>query len=665
MFRLTRWVCIAAILCLCHLSSASAQTINGNSLAFRSSGTSSGTDWTLNENGYVGTYVKLNAPGDLTVTAQASGLPGGGVDPNMNIVIADTKAGFDVASGFNNYSHTFSLPAGTYFVRTEYNNDVPTADRQLTVRNLSFSGVTVQNTATQTTNDGYALAAADTYVNNFRKGAAQVSVVGAAPGSPVHVQLKQHAFNFGTAVGGTTTSTVNTYLNNSNYSNFLLKYFNTVTQGNAGKWQPDENTRNVLTMGGTDRITQYAQGNNLRIREHNLIWGSQQPGWVNTLLTNAQSSNPTTAAAAKADLSNAITSRIGYYVGSNDGTPADDRTRNYMEMDVLNEEVHQPSYWNIYGASGIANIFNQTAAAVTGANANTKLYLNEYNVLQYGADSYGNWYRHDVESIRNNGGAIRGIGVQYYPFHVNDSNDHSPARIMQTMENLAVTGLPLSLTEFGVQTGNATTTAQAATYLTDTMRLMFGNPEVTTFDMWGFWANDVWSQAPLAALMDANWNLTAPGTAFENLMAQWTTDVTLPVGADGAVGFTGFYGDYQASVGVYQANLTLNKGTGQYTVNFNIGAGDFNFDGVVNSADYTIWKDTFGSTTDLRADANNNGVIDDADYDTWVSKFGTVYVASGAGAAAAVPEPASIALLIAGGLALVACHRRRQATSAA
>ena len=127
----------------------------------------------------------LSAPGDLTVAAQASGLAGGGVDPNMNIVIADTKAGFDVTSGFNNYSHTFSLPAGTYFVRTEFNNDVPTADRQLTVRNLTFTGATVNNTTVQTTNDGYALAAGDTYVNNFRKGNAQVTMNGVRPGSPV------------------------------------------------------------------------------------------------------------------------------------------------------------------------------------------------------------------------------------------------------------------------------------------------------------------------------------------------------------------------------------------------------------------------------------------------------------------------------------------------
>ena len=101
----------------------------------------------------------------------------------MNIVVADTKAGFDVAAGFNNYQHTFDLPAGTYFVRTEFNNDVPSANRQLTVGSLNVSGATsVSNTTNQTTNNASALAAADTYIENYRKGPAQLALVGAAPG---------------------------------------------------------------------------------------------------------------------------------------------------------------------------------------------------------------------------------------------------------------------------------------------------------------------------------------------------------------------------------------------------------------------------------------------------------------------------------------------------
>ena len=89
-------------------------------------------------------------------------------------------------------------------------------------------------------------------------------------------------------------------------------------------------------------------------------------------------------------------------------------------------------------------------------------------------------------------------------------------------------------------------------------------------------------------------------------------------------------------------------------------AGDYNGDGKVDAADYTVWRDTFGSTADLRANGDNSGasqgVIDQADYLTWVQNFGATQAA---GSAATVPEPASIALLVvAAGIAAPSIERR-------
>jgi hypothetical protein len=50
--------------------------------------------------------------------------------------------------------------------------------------------------------------------------------------------------------------------------------------------------------------------------------------------------------------------------------------------------------------------------------------------------------------------------------------------------------------------------------------------------------------------------------------------------------------------------------------------GDYNRDGAVNAADYTVWRDTLGSTAFMAADGDNNGTIDVADYATWQSHFG-------------------------------------------
>jgi hypothetical protein len=55
-------------------------------------------------------------------------------------------------------------------------------------------------------------------------------------------------------------------------------------------------------------------------------------------------------------------------------------------------------------------------------------------------------------------------------------------------------------------------------------------------------------------------------------------------------------------------------------------AGDYNKNGTVDAPDYTVWRDTLGSTTDFRANGTNEGasldLIDGADYEVWKNAFG-------------------------------------------
>ena len=77
--------------------------------------------------------------------------------------------------------------------------------------------------------------------------------------------------------------------------------------------------------------------------------------------------------------------------------------------------------------------------------------------------------------------------------------------------------------------------------------------------------------------------------------------------------------------------------------------GDYNFNGVVDAADYTVWRDSFGQEgIGLAADGDHNSIVDGEDYAVWKSQFGTTLGSGGSAAAeaAVAPEPASVVILV-------------------
>jgi lysozyme len=102
----------------------------------------------------------------------------------------------------------------------------------------------------------------------------------------------------------------------------------------------------------------------------------------------------------------------------------------------------------------------------------------------------------------------------------------------------------------------------------------------------------------------------------------------------------------------------------EYVVGFD--QGDYNQNGVIDAADYTLWRNTMGQNVlpGRGADGNLNGVIDAGDFEVWRANFGKLVpnVPSGAGASsvAGVPEPAASALLLAAALNVLLCCRQRR-----
>ncbi len=95
--------------------------------------------------------------------------------------------------------------------------------------------------------------------------------------------------------------------------------------------------------------------------------------------------------------------------------------------------------------------------------------------------------------------------------------------------------------------------------------------------------------------------------------------------------------------------------------------GDFNRDGRVDAADYTVWRDSLGqSGFGLAADVTGDdllgipdGVVDGSDYALWRANFGSSVAAGGGLLAVSTPEPPTVALavvvLLWGGMASRRC----------
>jgi hypothetical protein len=100
--------------------------------------------------------------------------------------------------------------------------------------------------------------------------------------------------------------------------------------------------------------------------------------------------------------------------------------------------------------------------------------------------------------------------------------------------------------------------------------------------------------------------------------------------------------------------------------------GDYNSNGVVDAADYTVWRDhlpdpnspdppsqNFGLSP-AEGDGNGDGFVTLEDFEYWKSRFLASGVGAGEVVAALVPEPGSALLLTVAGVGCLVSARFRQ-----
>jgi hypothetical protein len=79
--------------------------------------------------------------------------------------------------------------------------------------------------------------------------------------------------------------------------------------------------------------------------------------------------------------------------------------------------------------------------------------------------------------------------------------------------------------------------------------------------------------------------------------------------------------------------------------------GDFTGDGVVDAADYTVWRDNLGTADESSLGGNGDGArgVGQGDYALWQANFGVGAASANPGQA---PEPTALALVLGAATAL-------------
>ena len=270
----------------------------------------------------------------------------------------------------------------------------------------------------------------------------------------------------------------------------FVKYFNQVTPENGGKWGAVEGTRDVMNWAELDAGYNLAKASGLPFKMHNLIWGSQQPAWIETLPSDQQLLEIKQWFAAVAA-----------------------RYPDLQLIDVVNEPLHAApdhvgtgggNYINALGGSGTTG-WDWVLASFRLARTyfpNAKLLINEYSVTNSATSAQR--YVQIIKLLQAEN-LIDGIGIQAHAFETTGPAASTAANL----DTIAATGLPVYVSELDVD--GATEQIQLDEYKR-IFPLFWEHPSVVGVTLWGY-RPGLWRDAQGAALVRAD--------GSEKLAMQW------------------------------------------------------------------------------------------------------------------------------------------------
>jgi endo-1,4-beta-xylanase len=242
-------------------------------------------------------------------------------------------------------------------------------------------------------------------------------------------------------------------------------YWNQVTPENGGKWGSCENQRDVMSWGEFDAAYNFAKTNSFWVKDHCLVWGNQQPSWIENLDTTEQ----------REEIEEWFSLVAARYPDLN-------------MVEVVNEPLNDPpdapgqgggNYIEALGGTGVTG-WDWVIEAFRIARKyfpETNLMINEYGVIS----SVGNAqdYVEIIELLQEEDTLIDAIGVQAHAFSTTASSEV----ISRCLDTLAATGLPIYVTEMDID-GN-TDLNQIKEYRR-VFPIFWEHPAVKGITLWGY-----------------------------------------------------------------------------------------------------------------------------------------------------------------------------------
>ncbi len=260
-------------------------------------------------------------------------------------------------------------------------------------------------------------------------------------------------------------------------------YWNSVIPENAGKWGSVESSRDNMNWGELDAAYNLAKENGFVFIYHVLVWGQQQPGWINNLSPEEQLEEIREWFQAVADRY----PDIDYLQVANESLP------DHNPPDGKNGRANYKEALGGNGSTGWDWVINAFKMAREIFPTKTKLMINDYNIINSSTNTSA--YLKLIRLLQKEN-LIDVIGVQGHAFSLNTA----VSVIKKNLDSLASTGLKIQVTELDID--GLTDEKQLQDYQ-KIFPVLWEHPAVEGITLWG-WRPGLWRNDQKAYLVDAN-----------------------------------------------------------------------------------------------------------------------------------------------------------------